>query len=89
MILSSHGSPKETPQLVINPHKVPITSLSLSLETLGGTGEESKAKTEMEIKKNGGDDATQSYEDFEPFCNWIHDEKYETLVLHLPGTTHH
>ncbi|XP_057466812.1 uncharacterized protein LOC130756328 isoform X2 [Actinidia eriantha] len=39
----------------------------------------------MESKKNGGDDATQSYEDFEPFCNWIHDEKYETLVLHLPA----
>ncbi|XP_057506086.1 inactive protein RESTRICTED TEV MOVEMENT 2-like [Actinidia eriantha] len=38
----------------------------------------------MESKNNGGDDATQSYEDFEPFCNWSHDEKCETLVLHLP-----
>ncbi|KAK3043191.1 hypothetical protein RJ639_001624 [Escallonia herrerae] len=27
---------------------------------------------------------TPSYDDFEPFCNWRHEEARETLVVHLP-----
>ncbi|KAH7853945.1 hypothetical protein Vadar_008377 [Vaccinium darrowii] len=26
-----------------------------------------------------------SYEDFEPFCNWLRDNECETLVVHLPA----
>ncbi|KAF7146860.1 hypothetical protein RHSIM_Rhsim03G0053800 [Rhododendron simsii] len=26
-----------------------------------------------------------SYEDFEPFCNWRHNDESETLVIHLPA----